>query len=289
MSCQHPIVAVTGSSGSGSPVVTTVITQVLQRLGSRFAIIDGDGFHRYGRREFIDVLKREMAQGKYLSHFSPETNHLDKLESLFKEFSKSGRGLHRRYLHEASEARENGRAAGSFTPWIELPEDTDLIVYEGLHGCFTSATLNIAHYVDLKIGVAPIVNLEWIQKIHRDTRLRGYSQEAVADTILRRMSDYVRYITPQFSATDVNFQRIPMVDTSNPFDEQPLPTLDESKLVVHFRDLKKMPFTFPDLLRKIPDSFVSRRNHLVIPGSEFELALQLVLEAMIARLLDRCL
>ena len=41
----------------------------------------------------------------------------------------------------------------------------------------------------------------------------------MTDTILRRMPDYVNYIVPQFAHTHVNFQRVPMVDTSN-FEEQ---------------------------------------------------------------------
>ena len=76
--------------------------------------------------------------------------------------------------------------------------------------------VNVARHADLTIGVVPIINLEWIQKLHRDKETRGYSTEAVVDTILRRMPDYVNYICPQFSQTHVNFQRVPTVDTSNP-------------------------------------------------------------------------
>jgi phosphoribulokinase len=221
-----------------------------------------------------------------MSHFSPAANHLDKLAALFEEYGEYGTGSHRQYIHDEEDALQNGGQIGSFTPWSPLAADTDLIVYEGLHGCFKSDAIDIAQHVDLKVGVTPIVNLEWMQKVHRDTHMRGYSQEAVADTIQRRLSDYVRYITPQFSQTDINFQRIPMVDTSNPFEHQPLPGLDESKLVVRFRHPAKMPYSFPELLGKIPDAFMSRRNSIVIPGSEFELALQLILEPLISRLLD---
>jgi len=69
---------------------------------------------------------------------------------------------------------------------------------------------------DLLVGVVPIINLEWIQKLHCDKTMRGYSRDAVIDTILRRMPDYVNHICPQFSRTHVNFQRVPTVDTSNP-------------------------------------------------------------------------
>ena len=70
--------------------------------------------------------------------------------------------------------------------------------------------VDIAQHADLLIGVVPVINLEWIQKIHRDQATRGYSTEAVTDTILRRMHDYVNYICPQFSRTHINFQRVPV-------------------------------------------------------------------------------
>ena len=70
----------------------------------------------------------------------------------------------------------------------------------------------------------PVLNLEWIQKLHRDRSARGYSTEAVTDTILRRMPDYIHYIFPQFTQTDINFQRVPTVDTSNPFIARWIPT-----------------------------------------------------------------
>jgi phosphoribulokinase len=285
MSQRHPIVAVTGSSGAGSPVVTTAIQHVADRLGIRFFIVDGEGFHRYDRREFPEVVRRYATAGRTISHFSPDANLLDMLESLMKEFGDKGRGMHRRYVHDRGDAEETGCPEGTFTPWGSIPEGTDVLIYEGLHGCFVSETVDIARHMDLKIGVVPIVNLEWMQKMHRDTRTRGYSVEAVMDTVERRLADYVRYITPQFSRTDVNFQRIPMVDTSNPFEEQELPTLNESKVVIRFRDPKRAPYGFPELLAKIPGAVMSRRNSLVIPGREFELAMELVLEPLLAGLL----
>ena len=90
----------------------------------------------------------------------------------------------------------------------------DLLFYEGLHGAVVTDKVNVAQYADLKIGVVPVINLEWIQKLHRDRAARGYSTEAVTDTILRRMPDYINYICPQFAETDINFQRVPTVDTT---------------------------------------------------------------------------
>jgi phosphoribulokinase len=101
----------------------------------------------------------------------------------------------------------------------------------------------MAQYGDLKIGVVPSVNLEWIQKISRDNAERGYSAEDTVDTILRRMPDYINYITPQFSQTDINFQRIATVDTSNPFITRDIPTPDESLVVIRFKDLNPSQIT----------------------------------------------
>jgi phosphoribulokinase len=287
MSAKHPIIAITGSSGAGSPVITAAIQQILFRLQAQSVIVDGDGFHRFERSEFPREVRKAEEAGRYLSHFSPEANLLDMLESLLREYGQKGRGMHRRYVHDAEDARETGCPEGSFTSWEPIPEETDFLVYEGLHGCFVSDQLDVDQHVDLGIGVVPIVNLEWMQKIQRDTKQRGYSKEAVMHAVERRMADYVHYITPQFSRTHVNFQRIPLVDTSNPFEETPLPTLDESMLVMRFHQPGKLPYTMPELMRKIPGSLMSRANTLVIPGSEFELGLILVLEPLMADLLSR--
>jgi phosphoribulokinase len=287
MSSQHPIVAVTGSSGAGSPVVTSAIRHVLERLGASYVIVDGDGFHRFDRSEFPRAVRRAADAGRALSHFSPEANLLDMLECLVREFGEKGRGMHRRYVHDRADAIETGCKAGTFTDWQPIPGGTEILIYEGLHGCFVSDTLDIARHMDLKLGVVPIVNLEWMQKIQRDTCQRGYSVEAVMDVVERRLGDYVRYITPQFSRTDVNFQRIPMVDTSNPFEPQELPTLHESKIIIRFRHPKSMPYSLPQMLQWLPGAYVSRQSNLVIPGSIFELGMQMVLEPLVERLLSR--
>lgn len=287
MSRKHPIIAVTGSSGSGSSVVINAFKHILLREGANFALVDGNGFHRYDREHFKTVVEETMLAGGAISHFAPEANLLDRLEELLREYSVSGTGKHRRYIHNAEEAAEFNQEPGTFTAWEPIPQGTDVLYYQGLHGCFVSDSIDIAQYMDLKIGVVPIVNLEWIQKIHRDTAERGYSAEAVTDTILRRMPDYVRYITPQFSRTDINFQRVPTADTSNPFVARDVPTLNESIVVIRVVDAAKCKVDFPYLLRNIHDSFMSRRNTLVIPGGELELAMELILAPVVHDVLAR--
>src|SRR6185312_4378365 len=222
---------------------------------------------------------------KHFSHFSPETNLFSELEAVFRSYSETGTGNTRYYVHDDVESALHKVPPGTFTDWQKLPDSSDLLFYEGLHGAVVTDKVNVAQYADLKIGVVPVINLEWIQKLHRDKAARGYSTEAVTDTILRRMPDYVNYICPQFSRTHVNFQRVPAVDTSNPFIARTIPTLDESMLVIRFAD--PHPIDFPYLISMLHDSFMSRANTIVCPGGKMDLAMQLVFTPMIWRLMER--
>ena len=188
-------------------------------------------------------------------------------------------------MHDHAEAEVYGAPPGTFTAWEEVPYGTDLLFYEGLHGAAITDKVDIAKYADLKIGVVPVINLEWIQKIHRDKEERGYSAADVTDSILRRMPDYVTYICPQFTATDINFQRIPTVDTSNPFIARWIPTPDESMVVIRFKNPRGIDFSY--LLSMVQNSFMSRANSIVIPGGLLDLAMQLILTPMILQLIER--
>ena len=186
MSTKHPIIAVTGSSGAGSRAVNVAFNHIFFRLKMKPVLIDGDSFHRYDRYEMRDAVKLAQEQGRTLSHFGPEANHWDLLEGLFRQYSENGMGQRRLYLHTEQEAGRFDQSPGTFTSWEELPKDSDMLFYQGLHGGLVYEQWDIAQYVDLLIGVVPIVNLEWIGKIHRDTAERGYKPEDVTETILRR-------------------------------------------------------------------------------------------------------
>ena len=286
MSARHPIIVVTGSSGAGTTTVTPTFQQVFRREGITATIVEGDSFHRYDRKEMrAKVEEAQESPHSTFSHFGPDANLFEELEDLFRAYGETGGGRVRKYLHDDAEAAPYGQPPGTFTPWEDIEPDTDLLFYEGLHGCVRTETVDIARHADLKIGVVPIVNLEWIQKIHRDRNLRGYSEEAIVDTILRRMPDYVKYICPQFSSTDVNFQRVPTVDTSNPFIARDIPTSDESMLVIRFTRPKGIDF--PYLLSMLKDSFMTRPNTIVCPGDKMALAMQLIFTPMIWQLMDR--
>jgi phosphoribulokinase len=285
MSAKHPIISVTGSSGAGTTTVRHTFDQIFRREGIKALMIDGDAFHRYGRDEMKRVMAEEAEAGNHhFSHFGPEANLLEDLEALFAGYGESGRARTRHYIHDKGEAELYGCPPGTFSDWETVPEGADLLFYEGLHGAVITGTVNAARHCDLKIGVVPVINLEWIQKIHRDRAARGYSTEAVMDTILRRMPDYVRYICPQFTQTDINFQRVPTVDTSNPFIARWIPTPDESMVVIRFRNPRGIDFAY--LIAMIHDSFMSRANSIVIPGGKLDLAMQLILTPLIHRLIE---
>lgn len=286
MSRRHPIIAVTGSSGAGTSTVKVAFEHILRRENINAAVVEGDAFHKFDRQEMKKAIEQsEKKHGRGISHFGPEGNIWEELENLFRDYGNKGTGKTRLYLHNDQEAEPYGQGAGTFTPWMDLPEGTDLLFYEGLHGGVKTDKVDVAQHVDLLVGVVPVVNLEWIQKIHRDMNLRGYSAEAVTYTILRRMYDYVHFITPQFSRTHINFQRVPIVDTSNPFVARDIPTLDESMVVIRFRNPRGVDF--PYLLTMINGSFMSRPNNIVVPGGKMGLALELILTPLIWDMISR--
>ncbi len=284
MSERHPIIAITGSSGAGTTSVTRTFENIFRREGVNAAVIEGDSLHRYDRKD-MTVRAAEAAGNLNFSHFGPENNMFPELETLFRDYAKTGTGKRRKYLHDKEEAAPYQQEPGTFTPWEDVPAGTELLFYEGLHGAIVTPEINIAQHPDLLIGVVPVINLEWIQKLWRDKSKRGYSTEAVTDTILRRMPDYVHYICPQFMHTHVNFQRVPMVDTSNPFISRDIPTADESMVVIRFAKPKGIDFQY--LLNMIDASFMSRANTIVVPGGKMELAMQLIFTPFVWRMMER--
>jgi phosphoribulokinase len=283
MSKKHPIISVTGSSGAGTTTVKTTFDQIFRREGIKAVSIEGDAFHRFDRAAMKAELDARKAAGdQTFSHFSYEANELAELESIFATYGATGKGRTRHYIHDEAEGLRWGVKPGCFTEWAAFEDNSDLLFYEGLHGAVTNDEVNLAKHADLKVGVVPVINLEWIQKIHRDKASRGYTTEAVTDTILRRMHAYVHCITPQFTETDINFQRVPIVDTSNPFIARWIPTADESLVVIRFRNPRGIDF--PYLQSMIHDSWMTRANSIVIPGGKMDLAMQLIFTPLILRM-----
>lgn len=267
---------------------------IFKREGITPAVVEGDSYHRYERGAMKEAMAAALANGENFSHFGPEANLFDKLAELFQTYGETGSGEKRYYLHSLEEAAEHNERLGTslqpgqFTPWEAIPAGTDLLFYEGLHGGVKGEGYNVAGLADLLVGVVPIVNLEWIQKISRDNAERGYSAEATVDTILRRMPDYINHICPQFSLTDINFQRVPTVDTSNPFTIRNIPTPDESFVIIHFRKgaRDKWGIDFRYLLDMVHDSFMSSPTSIVVNGGKMGFAMELILTPIIHRMIE---
>ena len=285
MSSRNPIIAVTGSSGAGTSTTTESFEHIFRTLGINAINVEGDSFHRFSRQE-MDLEKRKAKEERRnISYFGDKANDFDGLERLFRDYSETGKGKMRKYLHTFDEAVPYNQMPGTFTPWEDLGDGTDLLFYEGLHGGVVTDNNDVCRYVDLLIGMVPIVNLEWIQKIIRDTHSRGHSREAVTASIVRSMEDYISFITPQFSRTHINFQRVPTVDTSNPFSAKAIPTLDESFVVIRFREVNNVDF--PYYLSMIDGAFMSRMTTMVVPGGKMGLAMELILTPLIEELMKK--
>ncbi len=307
MSLKHPIIAVTGSTGAGLSTVRHAFKDICHRIGVKPALVHGDSFRRYTESQFSALLEEARVSRRRISWFGPECNHLAELEALFRTYGETGSGILRDYAHNETHARELGVLVGEFTPWHPMPARSDILLYEGQHGGVKADTwtrrkgnaefssdidrrqnavgIDVAQHVDLLIGVVPAVNLEWIQKIHRECDKHHCTPQESVETILRRLDDYLHFIVPQFGLTDINIQRVPLVDTSNPFIARDVPTPDESALVIHFRDRKR--YDFPDLLARLPGSRMTRHSTMVVPGGELRLALSVIcgpiLEAMMEK------
>lgn len=309
MSIAHPVIAITGSSGAGTSMIRDAFAEIFLRENIHAAFISGDSFLRHERQEMAAAIQAANKKNKPISHFGPDVNRFDLLETLFKDYSATGKGRVRQYVQEDTVDLYQ-QTAGTFTDEEDLPEATDLLIYEGLHGGVVANTwtrrqmssshnpmvverrnqansnkgVDIAQYVDLLIGIVPVVNLEWIQKIHRDKQIKGIAIETTTTTILRRLQDYIYFMTPQFSLTDINFQRVPLVDTSNPFMTMDIPTAAESMLIVRFREPER--YNLQHYLEKFDNAFMSRPNTLVIPGGKLRMALEIICAERIKELVS---
>ena len=307
MAGKNTIVAVTGASGAGTTAVQHAFKEIFHRQGLKATFAHGNGFLKHDVTKRMEIVDQFLREGKSISCYGPDLNDFKALEMLFKNYSQSSTGRYRDFIIDESKSAF-GETIGSFTDWMDVEKDSDLLFYEGMHGGVVANSwtrrksadtpvaedrrkisdkvgVDVAQYVDMLIGVVPAINLEWIQKIHHDTGCTGSSRLEVTDTILSRLQDYIHFIVPQFSLTDINFQRMPVVDTSNPFIARGVPTEAESVVVIRFREPKK--YDFPFLLKQLDGAFMSRANTMVINGGEMQHALDIICAPMIERCCNR--
>ena len=304
MSVQHPIVAVTGSSGAGTSFVKRAVEAIFERESLKVAIVEGDSFHKYSRVEMrAKVAESKENGGPVLTHFAEAANEFNKLEEVFKTYKETGMCDRRYYIHSDEEADEHNARLGTnfvpgeFTPWEPIEEGTDIMFYEGLHGAVkrmdhgpAEGMHDVSQHVDLGIGVAPVVNIEWMQKIYRDTSERPYTVEQVRDTIMERMDDYMEVIVPQFHRTHVNFQRIPLVDTSDPFSTQtevaPMgPAPEDSLIITHVRhkDVEDLSL----IVDQIEGAWLQNETTMICSGTQMVKAMDIIMTPIIQDLIAK--
>jgi len=79
-------------------------------------------------------------------------------------------------LNEVESFDHLNLSIGPFNLSKDVPDDSNILLYERLHGCVSTGNVNLVDFVDLKVDFMPVINLEWIKKIARHTGLYGYLQ-----------------------------------------------------------------------------------------------------------------
>ena len=115
-------------------------------------------------------MEEAAAKGdQHFSHFGPENNLFEELEDLFRGYGETGTGKIRRYLHNEKEAAPFKQQPGTFTHVAGCTRRTRICCStRGCTAAVVTPEVDVARHADLIIGVVPIINLEWIQKLHRD-------------------------------------------------------------------------------------------------------------------------
>ncbi|MFP6680679.1 MAG: phosphoribulokinase, partial [Gammaproteobacteria bacterium] len=84
-----------------------------------------------------------------------------------------------------------------------------------------------------------------------------------------------------------NFQRVPTIDTSNPFTATEIPTNEESMVVIHVANPGKIQPRYRHLLEMLHGSFMSRPDTIVVPAGKYVFAMELLLNPVVEILAQR--
>jgi phosphoribulokinase len=200
--------------------------------------------------------------------------------------ARAGRGKSRHYVHDdAEEAKLYGFATGQVSPPGKTCRRTPTSSSTKVCTARRRPTVDVGRHVDLCVGVVPIINLEWIQKLHRDKAQRGYSTEAVMDTILRRMPDYINYICPQFSTDARQFPARADGRHLESVHCPGYPVARRKHAGDPFRQSRRASTSLPAehaarLVHVAPE-------HHRLPGGKMGLAMQIIFTPMIMQLMDK--
>ena len=286
MSVQHPVVAVTGSSGAGTTSVTKTFQHIFRREGITPAIVEGDTFHRYDRKEMkLAMAAAERTRTTTSSHFGPEANLLRELEKLFRGTARRAPASPASTCTTTTKPRPTARS--------RAPSRPGRICSRAATCCSTRDCTAPRSPTPSTSSSTPTCWSAWCRSSTWSGSRRCTGTRRPAGTPPRPSPTRscagcrttCNYICPQFSRTDINFQRVPTVDTSDPFTARYIPSADESFLIIRFANPRGIDF--PYLLSMLHDSFMSRPNIIVVPGGKMELSMQLIFTPLILRLMEK--
>ena len=247
MSVKHPIISVTGSSGAGTTSVKTTFKRIFNRETVNAAssmAMHSIAMTAQMKRVMAEEAEREI---NHFSHFGPECQPAGGTGRVYSGISAKPEPEKPGTTCTTRKKRTCTARPGTFSAWEDIDPEYRIIVLRRTAWRGGDRRRQPGAALRPKIGVVPVVNLEWIQKIHRDKMDRGYSTQAIKDTILRRMPDYLDYICPQFSQTDINFPARADRRYIERLCARWIPTPDESMVVIRFRQSQGYRFPLPDL------------------------------------------
>lgn len=162
MSAKHPVIAVTGSSGAGTTTTSLAFRKIFAQLNLHAAEVEGDSFHRYTRPEMDMAIRKARDAGRHIATSAPRLTTSACWNKPSLNTVRAAKGNLANICIPTTKPYRGIRYRGHSPPQ-PLPEPTDVLFYEGLHGGVVTPQHNVAQHVDLLVGVVPIVNLEWIQ------------------------------------------------------------------------------------------------------------------------------
>ena len=167
MSAKHPVIAVTGFSGAGTTTTGVAFRKIFQQLNIRAAELEATAstLHPAGNGRGDPQGARS---GRDISYFGPGPTTSACCSRALSSTAKR----HRPFAQVPAHLRRSGAynpGAGHLHPVGATAGADRRAVLRGAARRCGREHHDVASHVDLLVGVVPIVNLEWIQKLIRDT------------------------------------------------------------------------------------------------------------------------
>ena len=181
---QPVLIGVTGDSGTGKDTFSRLAINALGQ--KKVSVLAGDDYHRWPRGH-------EMWQ-------------------VYTHLNVNGSDVHQQHEHAVAISSGASIYKGTYDHTTgqfsepQLVDPAEIVIFQGLHSLSIEGLRNL---YDLKVFLDPDENLRQFWKIRRDQRERGYSVDAIRQTIADREKDRVKYILPQREESDLVIRWMP--------------------------------------------------------------------------------